>query len=115
VRRILVAEPNPDVRSLIEIVVRRLGHEPVPADPAEPVPAVDAAVVEPWVADGLLLAHQLCARGVPTVFTSIFPAEPELLELDPVAYFVKPFPLYGLAGALTAALVRADELIAPGA
>jgi len=113
VKRVLVAEPNGDVRSLIEIVVRRLGHEPVVhVDGAEEPPAVDAAVVEPGVGDGLALARSLFDRRVPTVFTSIFPVEPELLDLDPVAYFVKPFPLYALAGALTAALARAGALCA---
>jgi CheY-like chemotaxis protein len=111
--RVLVAEPNGDVRSLIEIVVRRLGHEPVLHDDgAQEALAVDAAVLEPGVGDGLALARTLFDRRVPMVFASIFPAEPETLDLDPVAYFVKPFSLYGLARALTAALARADELCA---
>src|SRR5206468_3586869 len=66
VKQILVVEPNGDVRALIEIVIRRLGHEPVVyADAGEDVPPVDAAVVEPGVGDGLAIAKHLAARGVP--------------------------------------------------
>jgi DNA-binding response OmpR family regulator len=38
------------------------------------------------------------------VFTSIFPAEREALDLEPAAYFIKPFALQELEAALSAAL-----------
>jgi CheY-like chemotaxis protein len=105
VARILIVEPHADIRALLEHVVRRLGHEPVIAsgNGADP-PEVDAAVIEPGDATGLPLARQLRGLGRPVVFTSIFPAAPESLELEPAAYFVKPFALNDLEGALIAAL-----------
>jgi hypothetical protein len=38
------------------------------------------------------------------LFTSIYPAEDAMLELDPAAYLVTPFPLCALERALRAAL-----------
>jgi len=72
---------------------------------------VDAAVVEPGEAAGMRVARSLRARKVPVLFTSIYPADAELLSLEPAAYLVKPFPLYALERALESAL----EPIAPAA
>jgi DNA-binding response OmpR family regulator len=108
VARILIVEPHADIRSLFEHVVRRAGHEPVVADPDEDVPPeVDAAVIEPGDTQGLSVARRLRRRGVPVVFASIFPAEQEMLDLEPAAYFVKPFALAELEHALGNALRRA--------
>lgn len=104
-----MVEPHPDIRSLIEIVIVRLGHEPVLHDGADDgIPEVDAAVVDPD-GTGLVIAQRLRARSVPTVFTSIFPPERERLDLEPVAYLVKPFPLYALEHAVTAAVDAASD------
>jgi DNA-binding response OmpR family regulator len=108
--RILLVEPHPDIRSLLEIVIVRLGHEPVAHDGADDgIPDVDAAVVDPD-GPGLVIARRLRARRVPAVFTSIFPPDRDMLGLDPVAYLVKPFPLYALEHALTAAVDAAHDL-----
>ena len=105
VARILIVEPHADVRSLLELVVRRLAHEPVVWDGSDPEPLrADAAVIEPGEGAGLALARRLRRLGVPVLFTSIFPADHEALELQPAAYLVKPFPLYALEHALAAAL-----------
>ena len=103
--RILIFEPHSDIRSLLEIVITRLGHEPVVGDvPGDHLTNVDAAVIEPGEGDGLSLARRLRQKGVPVVFTSVFPAAPEALDLSPSAYLVKPFPLYLLEQALTSAV-----------
>jgi DNA-binding response OmpR family regulator len=108
VARILIVEPHADIRSLLELVVRRLGHEPVVhAGGLEP-PDVDAAVIEPGEGFGLVLARSLKELGVPLLFTSIFPADREMLELQPAAYLVKPFPLYALEAALAVALAPTE-------
>ena len=101
VARILIVEPHADIRSLFEHVVRRAGHEPVVADlnGCGP-PDVDAAVIEPGDDHGLAVARRLRELGRPVVFASIFPAEQELLDLEPAAYFVKPFALAELGRAL---------------
>jgi DNA-binding response OmpR family regulator len=103
VARVLICEPHDDISALLEVVVRRLGHEPVSCDVPEPT-GVDAAVIEPGEEHGFRLARRLREHGVPVLFTSIYPAEESTLELDPTAYLVKPFPLYALERALRAAL-----------
>lgn len=104
--RVLICEPHDDITALLELVVRRLGHDPVfsmaGSDDHGPV---DAAVIEPGEPVGMDLARSLRAQGVPVLFTSIYPADTEALELTPAAYLVKPFPLYALERALQSALV----------
>jgi DNA-binding response OmpR family regulator len=105
--RVLISEPHDDISALLELVVRRLGHEPVRASEATDYVGIDAAVIEPGELEGLRLARALRAQSVPVLFTSIYPAEDELLELRPAAYLVKPFPLYALERALESALAPA--------
>lgn len=104
--RVLICEPHDDVSALLELVVRRLGHEPVAFVAGGDVEhvGVDAAVIEPGEASALELARNLRSRSVPVLFTSIYPADARLLDLDPAAYLVKPFPLHALERALEAAL-----------
>jgi len=105
VARILVVEPHADVQTLVELVIERLGHEALLPDAGAPDDVdVDAAVIEPGGGIGLEWARRLRARKVPVVFTSIYPASRELLELAPVAYLVKPFALYALERAVGDAL-----------
>jgi DNA-binding response OmpR family regulator len=103
--RVLICDPHADISALLELVVRRLGHDPVAYGGAElDHTGVDAAVIEPGVEAGMRLARRLRAQNVPVLFTSIYPAEAEMLELSPAAYLVKPFPLYELERALCSAL-----------
>jgi DNA-binding response OmpR family regulator len=105
VARVLICEPHDDISALLELVVRRLGHDPVTYRGEDiDVLGVEAAVIEPGEAAGLRVARSLCARKIPVLFTSIYPADAELLGLEPAAYLVKPFPLYALERALEAAL-----------
>jgi hypothetical protein len=94
VARVLIFEPHDDIRALFELVVRRLGHEPV--DAAAGGSAFDAAVIEPGEPGGMRLAIRMRAQGTPLVFTSIFPSDSATRALEPAAYLVKPFPLYQL-------------------
>jgi CheY-like chemotaxis protein len=105
VARVLICEPHDDISALLELVVRRLGHEPVAfvGGDVDHI-GVDAAVIEPGEASALAVARDLRSRNVPVLFTSIYPADAEVLQLQPAAYLVKPFPLYALERALEAAL-----------
>ena len=106
--RVLICEPHDDISALLELVVRRLGHEPVRScDEVEHI-GVDAAVVEPGEPDGMRLARMLKDYNVPVLFTSIYPPDPETMELGPAAYLVKPFPLYALERALESALAQRE-------
>jgi hypothetical protein len=101
VPRVLLVEPHPDVWSLFELVVVRVGCEPVAYDDAQVADAeLDAAVIEPGWGLGGAVARRLHESRVPLVLTSIYPPTAELLALEPVAYLLKPFPLYALERAL---------------
>lgn len=103
--RVLICEPHDDISALLELVVRRLGHEPIAFDGgAVDHIGVDAAVIEPGEASALEVARSLRARDVPVLFTSIYPPDDRMLGLEPAAYLVKPFPLYALERALEQAL-----------
>jgi DNA-binding response OmpR family regulator len=107
VARILIVEPHADIRSLLELVINRLGHEPVIYNGGSEEQAnIDAAVIEPGEGPGIAVARQLRPQGVEVVFISIFPPELDVLDLKPSAYLVKPFPLYALENALTEALAN---------
>lgn len=102
--RILICEPDPEVRELLRHVVERHGHEPV----FEPngTPGLAAAVVEP--ADVLSVEVAQTARagdpGLPIVCASIEPPTPGSRKLAPAAHLVKPFTLSEFDHALAAAL-----------
>jgi DNA-binding response OmpR family regulator len=116
VARVLICEPHDDISALLELVVRRLGHEPVAflGGDVDHI-GVDAAVIEPGEAWALEVARSLRARNVPVLFTSIYPPDAEALDLEPAAYLVKPFPLYALEHALEAALSLTLARDAPAA
>src|SRR3954452_24109199 len=80
VARVLICEPHDDISALLELVVRRLGHEPVAfvGGDVDHI-GVDAAVIEPGEASALQAARSLRARNVPVLFTIIYPPEAEVL------------------------------------
>jgi DNA-binding response OmpR family regulator len=107
--RILICEPHPDLRVLLETVVRRAGHEPVGQGELTngDVPAV--MILEPASADGLAAAAGLRRRldDLPIICTSIFPPNDETRALHPSAYLIKPFRLGDLEAAIVSALATA--------
>jgi CheY-like chemotaxis protein len=94
--RILISEPNPDVRQLFEHMVRRLGHEPLALWSVTPDMAatIDLMLVES--ADPACVELAVEARrlhpALPVVAASIFPPETES-ALAPDAHLLKPFAL----------------------
>src|SRR6267142_4358834 len=79
VARVLICEPHDDISALLELVVRRLGHEPVPFHGGEiDHIRLDAAVIEPGEEAALRVARALRAKGVPVLFTSIYPPDAEV-------------------------------------
>lgn len=97
-KRVLVCEPDPDVRQLLELTVRRLGHEAVSHGDA------DVVLMEPAcpVAQGAL--RRFANRVPPIVCLSIHPREAGYEPAGTVAYLMKPIKKSGLAAALTGIL-----------
>jgi DNA-binding response OmpR family regulator len=104
--RILISEPHPDLRVLLEAVVRRAGHEPVGHGELtiDDTPAV--MILEPASADGLAAAARLRRRleNLPIICASIFPPNDESRALHPIEHLLKPFRLGELEAAIAAAL-----------
>jgi len=106
--RILISEPHPDLRVLIEAVVRRTGNEPVGRGELIGGDAPAAMILEPASADALAAAAQLRSRleELPIICASIFPPSDESCALSPVAHLIKPFRLRELEAAIVSALAR---------
>jgi DNA-binding response OmpR family regulator len=104
--RILIHEPHPDVRVLLEAIVRRAGHHPVGHGELTSDDAPELMILEPASADGLAAAARLRRRleGLPIICASIEPPTLASRALHPVAYLVKPFRLDELEAAISRAL-----------
>jgi CheY-like chemotaxis protein len=108
VARILIVEPHADLRTLLDLVVRRLGHEPVVRTSGAHDPAdLDAGVIEAGDGSGLLAARRLRELGRPVVLMGVVPADDEARAIAPAAYLVTPFALHRLESALTSVLPAA--------
>jgi hypothetical protein len=104
VGRILILEPEPELRDLFARVARRLGHESVTDAASE---SVDAVLVEPENARTYAAARQLHERfpDVPVICASIAMASGDVRrELEPRRYLLKPFAVTELERALSEAL-----------
>lgn len=104
--RILISEPHPDVRTLLEAVVRRAGHEPVGHGELTSDDAPELMILEPASADGLAAAVRLRSRleDLPIICASMLPPSAETRALGPAAHLLKPFGLVELEAAISAAL-----------
>ena len=107
--RILISEPHPDVRVLLEAVVRRAGHEPVGHGELTVDETPELMILEPASADGLAAAAWLRRRleDLPIICTSIAPPSSATKALGPAAHLIKPFRLSDLEAAIFAALAPA--------
>lgn len=86
-KRILIAEPDADVRDLLELTVERLGYEAVATEDAADVHAV---LLEPGSSLGRSLLTRLGDDAPPVVCLSIYPRELGLEPPQSVAYLMKP-------------------------
>jgi hypothetical protein len=100
--RVLIAEPNADVRSLLELTVSRLGYEPVPAGAEELHHNVSAIILEPGCAVGCAAVRRFGDDTPPVLCLSIYPREAGLEPPASVAYLVKPSTTQAIGDALRA-------------
>jgi CheY-like chemotaxis protein len=104
--RILISEPHPDLRVLLEAIVRRAGHEPVGHGELAIDEAPAVMILEPASAADLAAAAGLRRRleDLPIICTSVLPPSEHTSALGPVAYLEKPFRLADLSAAIASAL-----------
>ncbi len=106
--RVLIGDPDPEIRELLQHIVAGMGHAPVGPDDDD-ADAPDLMLVEPGDPPMLELAMRLRERSpnIPVVCVSIFPPGPGALALRPAAYLLKPFALAGLQRAIEDAVLTA--------
>jgi len=108
VGKVLICEPHPEVRELLQRIVVRLGHEPLLQDAR--LQMVDAILLEPAHAPSVERARAFRAvdGDTPIVCTSIEFPDAGSRRLDPVAFLIKPFALPDLERALGEALAKSN-------
>jgi CheY-like chemotaxis protein len=108
---VLIVDPDPSTRSLLELLLMRLGHRPI--GPREWVEGEepDVLLLEPASKPGLRLARGVRRRfaHLPILCVSIDGPTRETRELGPVAHVMKPFRRSQLEAALELALIPAAD------
>ena len=105
--RVLVLEPDEEIRELLRRVLVRLGHEAVtPGYVPERPSKVDAVILEPTWPQALELAKALRAGDgrLPIVFASLEPWSTDTTDIRPVRRLLKPFGLRELEGTIRSVL-----------
>ena len=105
---ILIVDPDPANRSLLELLVLRLGHRPIGQRELSEGEEPDLMLLEPASEPGLRLAHRLRQQllQLPILCVSIEPPSEETSSLDAVDYVMKPFRRSTLEHALERALIQ---------
>lgn len=106
-KRVLIVQPNDDVRELLAEHCRRMGLQALaPAGEEDGLRDVDAIVADPAspVAQRLLAALDAEQSTTPIVFASIYPPAGRLASSPAIAYLVLPCPWERFERALAAAL-----------
>ncbi len=101
--RVLILEPNPELRELFGHVVTRLGHEVVGRDDAR---SADVVILEPASDEELALAVSLRQErpDVGAICASIYTRGERVNALGPDAYLLKPFTIAQLESVLDGVL-----------
>jgi CheY-like chemotaxis protein len=115
--RVLILDPDPESRNLLELYLARLGHETVrPRDPAGGGTEPDLVVLESASPAALREAEAVRSRlaDVPIILISNEVPSPETSSLAPAAYLRKPARSHLLEWAIAGALEPAARLVAVG-
>lgn len=108
--RVLIVEPDADIRELLVERCRRFGLEPVAdgLDEQGRLPEADLIVAEPASprTQAVLAAHRAQQSRIPIVFVSIYPPANGVLRSSAVAYLVLPCSSEDFERALSKALSR---------
>jgi len=98
--RVLIAEPNDDVRALLELTLQRLGYEAVYPEERTGQDEVDAILLEPACAVGRSVLRRFGDNAPPVICLSIYPREEGFEPSSSVAYLVKPASTAAIGDAL---------------
>jgi two-component SAPR family response regulator len=112
VATILIVDPDPATRSLLELLCVRLGHTPIGprewVDGTEP----DLLLLEPAARPGVRLARGVRRRfpQLPILCVSIDGPSDDCRDLEAVGHVMKPFRRTQLERALEQALIPTAEV-----
>ena len=110
---ILIVDPDPATRSLLELLCLRLGHNPI--GPREWVEGEEPnlLMLEPASRPGVRLARGVRRRfpQLPVLCVSIDGPSEDSRALGPVGHVMKPFRRTQLERALEQALIPAAEVL----
>jgi len=103
---ILIVDPDPSNRSLLELLAVRLGHSTIGPQEWVRGEEPDLVVLEPESRPGVRLARGIRRRfpTVPILCVSIDGPTPETRKLDPIGHLMKPFRRSELERAIELAL-----------
>jgi CheY-like chemotaxis protein len=110
VATILIVDPDPATRSLLEVLILRLGHRPIGQWELAEDETPDLMLLEPASRAGMRHAERLRTRfpELPILCVSIEPLCSEVQELGIAGHVMKPFRRLDLEGALEVALTPAE-------
>jgi CheY-like chemotaxis protein len=103
--RVLIVEPEPDLRSLAEQALLELGHEPVLFEDDTPSEPIDAVILATF--DGMTTVTDELRRrrhDLPIICVGMRPAGGGAGTVPPVAHLMHPYTLAQLQNALQGAL-----------
>ena len=108
---ILIMDPDPATRSLLEVLVLRLGHRPIGQWELAEDETPDLMLLEPASRAGMRHALRLRSQSpeMPILCVSIDPSCPEVRELGIAEHVMKPFRRSQLERALESALIPAAD------
>jgi DNA-binding response OmpR family regulator len=111
VAAILIIDPDPAIRSLLEVLVLRLGHRPIGQWELAEDETPDLVLLEPASRAGMRHARRLRGRfpELPILCVSIDPPSPEVRALGIAEHVMKPFRRSQLERALASALIPASD------
>ena len=111
VATILIVDPDPANRSLLEVLALRLGHRPIGQRELSEGECPDLMLLEPASRAGMKLAARLrrWLPQLPILCVSIDPPNWETAELGVNGHVMKPFRRSQLERALESALIPAAD------
>ena len=110
---VLIVDPDSATRSLLELLLLRLGHRPIGQRELAEGEKPDLVLLEPTSPTGVLTAQRLREQlpELPVLCVSIDGPSDESRLLGPVAHVMKPFRRSQLEAALELAFPPASEEI----
>jgi CheY-like chemotaxis protein len=111
VASVLIVDPDPENRSLLELLLLRLGHRPIGQPDLVEGEEPDLLLLEPASEPGVRRALELRTQlpQLPILCVSIEGPSDMSRQLDPVAHVMKPFRRSQLEEALELAFPPAPE------